>query len=464
MALPKRSAAALAALCAAPAAVGHQWFLQLVPNAEDYPQVLALGHQNKNGGGPLNLFGQDFRRHHFKWSLQLCLSDADGDGEPNGVELGDPCCTWREGEKPSRSYSLSHPGDPADRSGTLPAHVNSTELLRRARSVRSPSDLARLLTSHGVKCEASITADASDRDFWEFYYKDEPVPLPPATVGAVLSNLLGALAYPFLYPVSFASGLYGLASASAADFVRAVREGGLYKQGQNIFTLTVVACFAVTVRRGGLRDVAKASLKEKLTVFLLAAIWVEYISGLIHVVFDNPYFQKAPFIGAPARDFQWHHRKPTHICNQTWRKFLGAIDSGVILLFGATLVLRPEDRWMRMFVLLSFPMLYLMMASHRWSHTRPSQLPSVVSLLQNSGVLLSKEVHSKHHANYDVNFSLLTGWSNPVLNFCVQNVMGPKDTRWLCVFLVWALLPFLGRPLYVRYVNLAKVKNLKLTV
>eukprot|EP01052_Picozoa_sp_SAG31_P040178 SAG31_NODE_5757_length_2342_cov_0.963442_1_plen_366_part_00 len=211
-------------LVSAPPATAHQWFLQLIPNAEDYPQVLALGHQNKKGGGPLNLFGEDFRRHHFKWSLQMCLSDADGDGEPNGVELGDPCCTWREGEKPPRSYSLSHPADPDDVSRTIPAHVNSTQLLAQARTLQSSGQLAALLTSHGINCASSIDASKEDKDFWKFYFKDEAEPVPPATMTAVLSDLIGFVTYPLTHPLSFVAFLLGAVSDQVNEFVDAARK------------------------------------------------------------------------------------------------------------------------------------------------------------------------------------------------------------------------------------------------
>jgi hypothetical protein len=29
----------------------------------------------------------------YKWTQTLCLADSDGDGQSNGQELGDPCCT-----------------------------------------------------------------------------------------------------------------------------------------------------------------------------------------------------------------------------------------------------------------------------------------------------------------------------------------------------------------------------------
>jgi hypothetical protein len=44
----------------------------------------------------LNSFGSDFNPR--SWTRALCLKDSDGDGQPNGFELGDPCCdctSWR---------------------------------------------------------------------------------------------------------------------------------------------------------------------------------------------------------------------------------------------------------------------------------------------------------------------------------------------------------------------------------
>merc|ERR1712039_449911 len=40
----------------------------------------------------------------------LCLQDSDGDGQPNGLELGDPDCVWSVGSVPTRTTDISHPG------------------------------------------------------------------------------------------------------------------------------------------------------------------------------------------------------------------------------------------------------------------------------------------------------------------------------------------------------------------
>ncbi|XP_022333647.2 temptin-like [Crassostrea virginica] len=36
----------------------------------------------------LNNFGRDFQQNNYQFTEQLCLADSDGDGIPNGLELG----------------------------------------------------------------------------------------------------------------------------------------------------------------------------------------------------------------------------------------------------------------------------------------------------------------------------------------------------------------------------------------
>jgi len=48
---------------------------------------------------------------HVNWTAALCNRDSDGDGYTNGVELGDPNCTWVAGQ-PSPAGLVTNPGDP----------------------------------------------------------------------------------------------------------------------------------------------------------------------------------------------------------------------------------------------------------------------------------------------------------------------------------------------------------------
>jgi hypothetical protein len=63
----------------------------------------------------LNPFGEDWRKQGFVWTRELCEMDSDGDGYTNGQELGDPCCTWEQGDISTSLDSIdgffpSHPG------------------------------------------------------------------------------------------------------------------------------------------------------------------------------------------------------------------------------------------------------------------------------------------------------------------------------------------------------------------
>lgn len=58
----------------------------------------------------LNTFGNDFRANAYVWNTELAGKDSDGDGYPNGIELGDDQGEWR----PSTSVERSNPGDGFD--------------------------------------------------------------------------------------------------------------------------------------------------------------------------------------------------------------------------------------------------------------------------------------------------------------------------------------------------------------
>jgi hypothetical protein len=47
---------------------------------------------------------------------QVCAKDSDNDGQTNGQELGDPCCSWAEGTAEPRTAAISNPTDPLSKS------------------------------------------------------------------------------------------------------------------------------------------------------------------------------------------------------------------------------------------------------------------------------------------------------------------------------------------------------------
>ncbi|XP_069129717.1 temptin-like [Argopecten irradians] len=97
--------------------IAYPNYQQNIPNGRQVPNPcagvtglwLGVGHLNPHGAGPRNLFGQDFASSGHSWTHDLCMADSDGDGRSNGVELGDPSCTWKPGQAPSLK-ATGHPG------------------------------------------------------------------------------------------------------------------------------------------------------------------------------------------------------------------------------------------------------------------------------------------------------------------------------------------------------------------
>ncbi|MFA4948443.1 MAG: hypothetical protein WC674_08065 [Candidatus Krumholzibacteriia bacterium] len=56
----------------------------------------------------LNSFGSDFRKNGYSWNIALALKDSDGDGYPNGDEIGD----GNGDGVPDVGLEYSNPGDP----------------------------------------------------------------------------------------------------------------------------------------------------------------------------------------------------------------------------------------------------------------------------------------------------------------------------------------------------------------
>ncbi|CAD7935550.1 unnamed protein product [Amoebophrya sp. A120] len=86
-----------------------------VPNGD---QFLHLGHTSSNPSFSdlkHNAFGAAFNSAAMQWTAALCQADSDGDGFTNGEELGDPNCTWQQGQPmPDCGGCPSHPGDAED--------------------------------------------------------------------------------------------------------------------------------------------------------------------------------------------------------------------------------------------------------------------------------------------------------------------------------------------------------------
>ena len=100
-----------AAALAAAGALAYPAYVPLCPNGASFPGIAAIGHVDPAGGGANNKFGVAFANNSHVWNLTLACLDSDGDGFPNGWELGDPCGNWTGGAAaPMWATDLSLPG------------------------------------------------------------------------------------------------------------------------------------------------------------------------------------------------------------------------------------------------------------------------------------------------------------------------------------------------------------------
>eukprot|EP00962_Isochrysis_galbana_P029112 scaffold9276_cov112-Isochrysis_galbana.AAC.9 len=115
-------AAALGGLSALVGVSARPEYQLLIPNGRANGQ--ATGHF----GGP-GAFRWSFAAAGYVWTTALCELDTDGDGQSNGLELGDPCCVWSPGAEESSLIGFSTaditlPGDASKMTGrSMPSCV-----------------------------------------------------------------------------------------------------------------------------------------------------------------------------------------------------------------------------------------------------------------------------------------------------------------------------------------------------
>ena len=88
----------------------YQQDLAKLPNGKSYG--LTLGHP---GGATkrATAVASTFYKAGQQWTKAFCMADADGDGQSNGLEMGDPCCKWSVGQTPQFTAGLSDPNSAA---------------------------------------------------------------------------------------------------------------------------------------------------------------------------------------------------------------------------------------------------------------------------------------------------------------------------------------------------------------
>lgn len=180
-------------------------------------------------------------------------------------------------------------------------------------------------------------------------------------------------------------------------------------------------------------------LFDAIVLVVLCFAVTDLISGLLHVILDNPRSLDVGAIRGLAEGFQRHHRNPAKIYEQPLYEHLYVMHMPLTFLFGVVFLF--GDARMYVVFLSMCGALHLMQMAHLWAHLPREQLPRVARALQRSRMLLNKPQHDLHHTEpFDKDFCIMSGFCNPPLNRAVR-VIGTTTHWWMAIFLVVALSP-----------------------
>ena len=179
--------------------------------------------------------------------------------------------------------------------------------------------------------------------------------------------------------------------------------------------ITVVSFFiAVILEREALASFKWLTSSRALSLMVLSAVYVDVLSGLLHIVLDNPTITHWPLIGPECETFQGHHVAPNDIAKGSWLHHLCTAHF-VNAILAATLLFNRTSSTARQFMVFGHISSTWMMAAHRLAHTHPRDVWWWADAMQRTGLLISPAHHSEHHITYTTNFAILSGWCNPFL-------------------------------------------------
>ncbi len=168
---------------------------------------------------------------------------------------------------------------------------------------------------------------------------------------------------------------------------------------------------------------------EKVALSIMIGLYLADLhSGLVHYLLDN-YQGDYPPLKKAHLSFMNHHNIPTNIINSP--KILLFEESSftthniLCLLYNTTHFTSSSQIITQLAFLLSSN---LCQATHRMAHyvnhatkkDKKQMKYKICKLLQDNNIVLKTELHRKHHQTYDTNYSILNGWSNPLLNYFLK--------------------------------------------
>lgn len=159
-------------------------------------------------------------------------------------------------------------------------------------------------------------------------------------------------------------------------------------------------------------------------------------TGIYHWGIDNYGDATTPVFGAQIDAFQGHHQRPWTITKREFANNIHAIAKPAGMFLTPFLVL-PSQPFVDSFLALFLGLVVMSQQIHALAHMKKSQLPEWIVKLQDGGALLGRKMHGTHHKPpYDINYCIVSGWWNPLLN---ETEVFKKLERW--IYAKWGVAP-----------------------
>jgi len=186
-----------------------------------------------------------------------------------------------------------------------------------------------------------------------------------------------------------------------------------YTPGKRAFEKATLVVFACTW------SVLAPAAWEGLGLVPLVAgvLCADFLVGVVHWALDTYGTVDTPLAGKLIRSFREHHIHPTAMCSH------GAVevsaDNCIIPLpFMAAAALCGLRGPLACMFLCTVTLVALANQIHQWAHMPAARRPSVVRLLQSSGLILGPKQHARHHLPpHDRGYCILNGWCDPALEW-----------------------------------------------
>ena len=152
-----------------------------------------------------------------------------------------------------------------------------------------------------------------------------------------------------------------------------------------------------------------------------AVVVADLVSGLVHWTCDRFFAEDTPVIGRMLiRPFREHHADPLAITRHGLFELCGNNALAVLLpVLGLVLAGAPGASAGAVaghaFVIVLALAVFATNQFHKWAHAEHRAAP--VRFLQRARLILSPEVHARHHrGDYSDGYCVTTGWLNPLLD------------------------------------------------